>query len=213
MRHALRRVTGASLVLASLLAGPVAADDAEDCLGPDNERRIAGCTRLIDVPDLASDAKSLAHAMRALAYSLRGQFRHALPDYDRAIALDPRSAVALNNRAWTLYKLRRAQEGLFDVERSLDLSPASPHAHDTRAHINQVLGRPSHALGDYERAMSLGGARLVQLYQCGLREKGLYRGRIDGFYSHDLRRALEACVLSATCDPLPADEECRNLTS
>jgi tetratricopeptide (TPR) repeat protein len=195
------------------VATPAAADNLKDCFSDSNERRIEGCTALIAVPGLDAGAKSLAHAMRALAYSLQGLFERALPDHDRAISLDPGSAMALNNRAWTLFKLKQPERALADVERSIALAPASPHAHDTRAHIRQYLGQSASALADYERAMHLGGERIVRMYQCGLEAQGMYTGNPDGSYTREMRRALEACVAGRSCEPLPADEECRSVTS
>jgi tetratricopeptide (TPR) repeat protein len=206
------------MALAALLAACAASSGASsntvaECFSESNERRIAGCSDLIDNPNLDPGTKSLAYAMRALALSLEGALTQALPDYDMAIKLDPTSAMALNNRAWVLYKLDRLTEGLSDVQRSLELAPASPHAHDTRAHIRQALGERAAALRDYEQAMRFGGEHLVKLYQCGLEAHGIYKGPIDGLYTRDVRRALEICVASTKCDPLPADEECRAATS
>ena len=207
-----------AVALAAILAacaGAMAAtsNPIAECFSENNERRIAGCSELIENPALDSGTRSLAYAMRALALSLRGALDEALPDYDMAIRLDPLSAMALNNRAWVLFKLNRLTEGLTDVERSLALAPMSPHAHDTRAHLRQALGEPEAALGDYEQAMRYGGEHLVKLYQCGLEAQGLYAGPIDGLYTSDTRTALKTCVATTTCDPLPPDEECRAATS
>jgi tetratricopeptide (TPR) repeat protein len=207
----------AGLLLALLTAATAApaanSNPIAECFSENNERRIAGCSELIESPALDAGTKSLAYAMRALALSLKGALSEALPDYDMAIRLDPGSAMALNNRAWVHYKLNRLTEGLADVERSLGLAPTSPHAHDTRAHIRQALGERVAALRDYEQAMRYGGEHLVRLYQCGLEAQGIYAGPIDGLYTRDVRKALETCVQSDTCDPLPADEECRAATS
>lgn len=203
----------AALWAACALAPSASSNTISECFSENNERRIAGCSELIDNPNLDPATKSLAYAMRALALSLEGALTQALPDYDRAIELDPGSAMALNNRAWVHYKLDRLSEGMSDVERSLALAPTSPHAHDTRAHIRQAQGERTAALRDYEQAIRFGGEHLVKLYQCGLEAQGIYRGPIDGLYTRDVRRALEICVSSATCDPLPADEECRAATS
>ena len=208
------RAFGAICALCALaIAGPAAGDSIGDCFSEDNERRIKGCSELIDLPGLDGGSKSLAYAMRALAYSLKGLYDRALPDYDLAVGLDPSSAIALNNRAWALLKLKRPDKGLGDVERSITLSPGSPHAHDTRAHIHQALGETGKALADYERAMRFGDKRFVKLYQCGLQAQGLYLGSVDGFYTQDVRWAFEACVEDRACDPLPADEECRSAMS
>jgi len=201
------------LALAAGLTGQARADAATDCFSEDIERRIEGCTALIEQRDESVADLSVAYAMRALAYSLKGRYDTAIRDYDAAIAMKPDFAVALNNRAWAYFRWGRAATGLPDVERSLQLSPASAHALDTRAHIRQALGDPQGALNDYDSAMLHGGARMIKLYQCGLTEARLYTGEIDGTWRPELMQALELCVRDKGGDPLPADEQCRAATS
>lgn len=206
----------ATLVVVALLAWPgrsAAALEDHDCFSTDNERRIAGCSALIEMSGIPRETRSEAYAMRALAYSLRGEYATAIRDYDQAIGLVPDFAIALNNRAWAYFKWGRPTQGLPDVERSLRLDPFSPHAYDTRAHIKQWLGDPAAALKDYEAAIRFGGTRMIKLYQCGLQAARLYKGDTDGIYTAELRRALVACIQGKECDPLPADEECRIATS
>ena len=205
----------AAVALAAAMAWPAGAsgDSAADCFSEDLERRIDGCTALIEQRDQGVADLSLAYAMRALAYSLKGRYAAAISDYDAAISMRPDFAVALNNRAWAYFRWGKAATGLPDVEKSLELSPTSPHTLDTRAHIRQALGDPKAALRDYDRAMWFGGARMIKLYQCGLTEARLYTGEIDGTWRPELTQALEKCVLDKGCDPLPADEQCRAATS
>lgn len=196
------------------LADAAATDLASDCFKEDSTRRIPGCTALLESGAALSTAeRSLAYAMRALAYSLQAQFAEALKDYDEAIRLNPNFDVALNNRAWALFKMQRYGEGMSDVEKALRIAPWSAHALDTRAHINQVEGRTQKALQDYLMAMRFGGENMVKLYQCGLEAHGLFNGAIDGVESEELRKALVTCVRDQSCDPLPPDEECRRPTS
>jgi tetratricopeptide (TPR) repeat protein len=205
-------------LIATLLifASPVAAFDARDdhdCFSGDNDRRIVGCTELIERGDSSPPMLGSAYAMRALAYSLKGQYDTAIRDYDSAIQLVPDFAVALNNRAWAYFKSGRPVDGLPDVEKSLGIQPNSPHAYDTRAHIRQWLGERDGAFRDYEAAMRFGGERMIRLYQCGLAAHRLYKGAVDGAYTVELRRAMQVCVERTDCDPLPPDEECRAATS
>lgn len=209
-----------ALIAAALLSGTalVASAQAEvpanhECYGEDSARRIKACTELIETPGLSPENQSSAFAMRALSYSLRGDYNTAIRDYDQAIRISPDFAVALNNRAWAYFKSGRPTMGSEDVERSLALDPSSPHTYDTRAHIMQWTHRPHAALADYERAMIFGGQRMVKLYQCGLAAAGLYKGPADGVTSYELRRAMELCVQGTSCDPLPPDEECKAATS
>ena len=118
-------------------------DPSLDCLSEDNERRISGCSAMIETPGLPPEQLSVAYGLRALGYSLKGWFDKAVADYDKAIGLNPDFAAALNNRAWAYYKLGRPQQGAGDVERALELAPGNPYALDTRAHIHQSSGRRS----------------------------------------------------------------------
>jgi Tfp pilus assembly protein PilF len=204
------------LVVLALCAAPAASarsEAAADCFSEDIDRRIEGCTALIEQRNQSASDLSFAYAMRALAYSLKGRYDSAIRDYDVAIAMKPDFAVALNNRAWAYFRWGKAATGLPDVEKSLQLSPTSPHALDTRAHIRQALGDPAGALRDYDQAMWYGGPRMIKLYQCGLTEARLYEGEIDGTWRPEVTQALEKCVRTKTCDPLPADEQCRAATS
>ncbi len=203
----------AMLLLAGGAPSVGRADSAADCFGEDIDRRIEGCTALIEGGDTRSSDLSLAYAMRALAYSLKGVYDRAIPDYDEAIRMKPDFAVALNNRAWAYYRWGKPEQGLPDVEKSLEYSPASAHSLDTRAHIRQAMGDPEAALRDYDRAMWYGGGRMIKLYQCGLTEQRLYTGEIDGIWRQELADAMKKCVRDKGCDPLPADEHCRAATS
>jgi tetratricopeptide (TPR) repeat protein len=216
----MKRSAGLIATLALMIVGAAASARAQDaasqldCFGKDNERRISGCTALIEGGIIANQGQLAGiYAMRALAYSLKGEYGTAIRDYDVAIQMQPNFAVALNNRAWAYFRWGKAATGLPDVEESLRLEPTAAHTLDTRAHIRQTMGDPKGALNDYTKAMYFGGVEMIRLYQCGLTEAGLYEGRIDGVWRRELQEAMERCVLSRTCDPLPADEQCRPAVS
>lgn len=204
---------GLALTLAMSGGRAAQADARDDCFSQDNARRISGCGELIEDPTTDANLRSRAYAMRALAHAMRGNYSRSIPDYDEALQINPDFAVAWNNRAWSLFKSGQPMRALPDVQRSLDLSPLSAHSYDTRAHIRQVTGDPERALKDYNKAIRLGGRRMTRLYQCGLQERGLYQGLLDGINRPSLQVALKTCVASKTCDPLPDDENCRQATS
>ena len=122
----MRRVAGISAALLVLagLSGPLRASSASlDCFGEDIERRIEGCTALIERGDSSRGRPERIYAMRALAYSLKGHYATAIRDYDVAIGMRPDFAVALNNRAWAYFRWGKAATGLPDVEKSLQPEP------------------------------------------------------------------------------------------
>jgi tetratricopeptide (TPR) repeat protein len=196
------------LVAALVLAAGAWAegDPAVDCFSEDIERRIKGCTALIERGDWSVADLCYVYAMRGLAFSVTGRYAAAISDYDVAIRMKPDFSVALNNRAWAYFRWGKGPTGLDDVERSLQLNPTSPNALDTRAHIYQALGRVREALHDYDQAMLNGGSRMIKLYQCGLTEARLYSGGIDGAQRPELAQALERCAQDKECDPLPIAE-------
>jgi tetratricopeptide (TPR) repeat protein len=202
-------------VVALLVAAsaPARADTALDCYSESPDLRIRGCTLLLEQGNLSPIDRATVLASRALARSLKGWYEEAIKDYDLSLQLNPNSPVSLNNRAWAYFRWGRGANGLDDVEKSLRLDPTSGAAYDTRAHIRQSLGRSGDALADYKLAMTFGGQRMVKMYQCGLTEQGHYKGPQDGIPNADLHDALAKCARDQTCDPLPADEECRIGTS
>jgi tetratricopeptide (TPR) repeat protein len=187
--------------------------DSHPCFSEDHDKHLKACTELLDQPGLAPGVRSSAHAMRALSLSILGKFDESIADYDAAIQLNPNFAVALNNRAWAYFKWGKPHLGLADVENSLALDSSSPHSYDTRAHIKQAAGDTNAAMADYNRAMFMGGTKMVKLYQCGLAAAGVYKGPADGKTSPALYTAFQLCVAKTSCDPLPADEECRAASS
>ena len=204
----------AALCLCTALAAVARADSsAADCLSDDNERRIAGCSVIIENPATTPLDRSNALAMRGLALSIKGLLDRAIDDYNASLTINPNSPSALNNRAWAYFRAGRGRDGVPDIEKSLLLNPDSEHSWDTRAHIRQMMGNVDGAIRDYEMAIHLGGERMVKLYQCGLAERGLYRGQMDGIYSSEMKSAMHTCVRDRGCDPLPADEQCRLPTS
>ena len=73
------RLLAVIVVLAAVagVSAPARADAAADCFSEDIERRIDGCTALIEQRDQSVADLSYAYAMRALAYSLKGSYdRH-----------------------------------------------------------------------------------------------------------------------------------------
>jgi len=198
------------------LAGPSLAQMAAaetECYNEDVETRIRGCTELLNRNGLSPQLRGEAYATRALGYSLKRDYGKAIEDYDRSLELIPNFATALNNRAWAFFRWGKAALGVADVEKALGLQPDMDAAYDTRAHIKQALGNPQSAVTDYQMSMDFGGERMVLMYQCGLKDQGLYKGARDGQQNEELRAALQACVLDAKCDPLPADEFCRPASS
>ena len=197
------------------IAGPSVAQAAneEDCYHEDVETRIRGCTEMLGRSNLTVEQRSSAFSTRALGFSLKRDYGRAIQDYDKSLQLTPNYATALNNRAWAYFRWGKAAMGRDDVEKALSLAPDMDAAYDTRAHIKQALGDANSAFEDYLMSMDFGGERMVLMYQCGLKDHGLYKGPRDGIPNQELKTALKVCSLDQKCDPLPSDEFCRPASS
>ena len=77
---------------------------AVDCFSEDIERRIEGCTALIERGDQTLADMSHVYAMRALAYSLKGRYDAAIR---AAASRDHAAAVRSSCRSAACIRLRR----------------------------------------------------------------------------------------------------------
>ena len=220
MKHQNSHQTALAMLLALIVAlcatGVAKADSYADCTSGKVGQRIASCSAVIDDP--ATNAFDLERALdiRGTDLAIAKRFAEAMQDLDRALQLNPNSAIALNGRAWTLYRWKNSADGMDDVNASLRINGAFAAAWDTRAHLYQVLGQFDKSFNEYEAAIGFGGEFFIRMYQCGLKERGVYKGPVDGIYSAATRAALRSCASSATCDPLPKnelEEECESATS
>jgi membrane associated rhomboid family serine protease len=109
--------------------------------------------RFSTVLELTPD-DGVAHAMRGAAYALKDDYSNAVPDLDAAFAAGIDSSQLRNLRAWSLYKLGRAADGLADANTALQSAPDDAATLDTRAHIYEDLGRREEAIADYRAALA-----------------------------------------------------------
>src|SRR5579864_1038816 len=90
-----------------------------------------------------------------LVETQRGDDAAALEWIGRALALDPKNAPALYNRANSLRRIGRLQDALADYDRALALQPGHLAALNNRGIVLEKLGRRSDALASYDRALAI----------------------------------------------------------
>ena len=115
----------------------------------------------------------------------------AVASYDRALALKPDFAEALNNRGTTLQALARFDEALDSYDRALALTPDYAAALNNRGNTLRQLARFDEALESYDRALAL-----KPDYAAALNNRGLalqQRGRFA--------EALESCDQALAARP------------
>lgn len=111
----------------------------------------------------------------------------------------PDLAWAYSNRGLGYRRQGRLQNALDDYNEAIRLRPNYPDAYGNRAYLLDLLGVHDQAIADWETALEQGGAERVKRAQRLLRDKGFYKGAIDGKYGPNSRKALRACVLDDNC--------------
>jgi len=100
--------------------------------------------------------RSLADLDKAVAGDPKqGNFEAAIPDYARAIEINPKLANAFKGRAWAYFKLGKPSQALPDADKSLELRPNDAATLDVRGRILEALGRNEEAAADYRKAVAL----------------------------------------------------------
>src|SRR3990170_1328845 len=84
--------------LFALASAHARADDAADCVKASGDVRIAACTRAIESGRWQGANLVWAYGNRGDAKKTKGDLDGAIADYNRALELDSRNAIAYNNR-------------------------------------------------------------------------------------------------------------------
>src|SRR5260370_39038320 len=94
-------------VLMVAFASAVLAQGREDnwsrCRSADPDTGIVGCTAIIDAPGGTARDRALAFNNRGNARYRKGDYDHAIEDYDQAIKLDPNEPTAYDGRGSVYY--------------------------------------------------------------------------------------------------------------
>ena len=106
---------------------------------------------------------------------------------------------AYNNRGLGYRRLGDLQRALVEYNESLRLKRDNVEALGNRAYVYDLLGQNDASIRDWERQLEYGGAKWVKRAQKYLKDRGFYRGAIDGKYGSGTQRALRACVPDPGC--------------
>lgn len=100
--------------------------------------------------DAATDAFN--EGMRLLQ---QGQHNNAIPEFDKALRLNPRYAEAYTARGITFNEMAQYERAIKDYDAALALDPKSTEAYFNRANSYNDLGQSERALKDYDEALRL----------------------------------------------------------
>ena len=191
--HPLKRLPAfVVLVVLSLagLASPAAADDVTICNTASGEAKILACTSVISAggQDLSS-----AYNNRANAYREKGDKDRALADYNEAIRLDPKYALAYFSRG-SFYGniLGDKDRALADYNEAIRLDPKYAPAYNNRGNNYSGRGDNGRALADLDEAIRLDPKLALAYFS-----RGSFYGNVMG----DKDRALADYNEAIRLDP------------
>ncbi len=143
---------------------------------------------------MLDDSLAWGHHGLAVLAEADGRLEAALEGYDRAIGLEPQTALFHARRGETLRRLHRFDEAEAALRRAIDLDPGDADAHAGLALLLELVGRPDAALEACEAAVAAlaDPSPVLGRYREILRESGS---------SSDFRRAVETLTRAAERRP------------
>jgi len=145
-----------------ILAAPAAAEDMTWCdkalLDHDNgrlESAVERYTRCIEQGDLGTSSLAIAHSNRGLAWLDLGDHANALPDFERAIELDPGWALYWTDRADLHVRSGDYVAAIADYNEALARDPENTGILLDRAIAWGYLGDLDMAMADFGRVETL----------------------------------------------------------
>lgn len=138
-----------------LATSPALAGATEDCASNDIEKRLSGCTELIDAGKIGAQDMAFAYINRGDALFAKNDYYQAIDDFGKAIALYPKDAKPYNNRAYAYLTLQRPKDGLPDAQKAVELEPDNAAAWDTLGTIYVWLKQNDKAIEALKKANQL----------------------------------------------------------
>jgi tetratricopeptide (TPR) repeat protein/S1-C subfamily serine protease len=111
--------------------------------------------------------QSYTYNNRGLTKHEMGDNQGAIVDYDRAIALNPKYALAYYNRGVAKYKMGDNQGTIVDYNRVIALNPKYALAYNNRGAVKYKMGDKQGAIVDYDRAIAINPKYIDAYYNRG----------------------------------------------
>lgn len=172
MDQTIKTISGIVAACATLLpsaALPQSSTYWSQCLGRDVNAVIDGCTAVIRSGQEPHEKLATAFDNRGVAYRLKGEYDHALQDYEQAIQLNPSNANAYNNRG-IIYRIKGEYgRAIADYDEAIWLKKGDfPAAYYNRALANADRGEYELSLRDFDVVMRFNPRTALALYARGL---------------------------------------------
>jgi serine/threonine protein kinase len=110
-----------------------------------------------------------------------GQYEEAIQNYDAALRLDPKDAMAYDRRGLAKGELGQYEEAIRDFDKAIRLDPKDARAYNNRGIAKADLGRHADAIEDFDEAL-----RLDPQYVAAYTNRGLAKFNL-GRHAHAIK--------------------------
>src|SRR5271156_2914199 len=154
------RVCATLLIAGSFLAGAARAQSTHDeymawCTGSVVERKMLGCTSLINSGQETPETLAIAYLNRGNALVENGQIDTAILDYDQSLKNNPLSAEAFARRGIALEEKSEFDRATGDCDNALKLDPKNAKAFVCRGYSHSHKKEFDGAIEDFTQAIKL----------------------------------------------------------
>jgi tetratricopeptide (TPR) repeat protein len=148
----------------ALAGGPAAADMIEDCTsGGDVQRKIDGCTAMIEAGNWSGSELAVVYAHRCVAHQATGQSELAFADCDQVVSLAPDAAYAYVGRGNAHAALGQLELAVLDYDEAISRDAGNVLAYFNRASAHSQLGQHEQSIEDFDQLLALDGLNDAQL--------------------------------------------------
>lgn len=129
--------------------------DLASCTAAKGRSSAAACTRVMNSGRLPRSQSYIGHFNRGSSYRRAGDFRKALADFQKVVALKPRFARGYHARGLAYEDLGKRDKALADLQRAIKLNKKDWSAYYSRASLRRAEGSYDAALRDLKTAANL----------------------------------------------------------
>jgi tetratricopeptide (TPR) repeat protein len=156
MRLSVSAISSVVLLVVAIPAWSASQDDKDDCTQrADSERRIRGCTAIIQDQSESEANRARAYSNRGITYTNQGNFDRAIADHSEAIRLDPTWAGAYSNRGRAYREKGEDRRAIADLTEAIRLDPRLAVAYYNRGRAYSNAGDSDRAMADFSEAIRL----------------------------------------------------------
>ncbi len=134
---------------------PAGRGDWNACTIDDPARSLDRCKGQINPGAAGPGGRAGAHVANGLMRAWQGDLDGAIANFDRAIAISPRNAIAYLNRGLALQRKGEFVRANADLDRAVRYAPGAARGYYNRGLLLRQRGEANRAEADADRAVAL----------------------------------------------------------